>query len=78
MTDTDEPTPLQRAWPVGAPVTWLYQTRGGYRFVRPVPATVLATNSEVGTVKIAAQLRAGGTKERWVRPERLRREEAMG
>jgi hypothetical protein len=57
VTDTDEPTPLQRAWPVGA--------------------TVLATNSHAGTVKIAAALRGGGTKERWVRPERLRREDAQ-
>ena len=71
----DEPTPLQRAWPVGASVTWLHQLPGGYRFVRPVPATVLATNSYAGTVKIAAALRGGGVKERWVRAERLRRED---
>jgi hypothetical protein len=77
VTDTDEPTPLQLAWPVGASVTWFHQLRGGYQWERPVPATVLATNSYAGTVKIAAQLRAGGVKERWVRPERLRREDAQ-
>jgi hypothetical protein len=73
-TDADEPTPLQRAWPVGTPVIWLHQLRHGYQWVRPVPATVLATNSYAGTVKIAAALARGGTKERWVRPERLRRQ----
>lgn len=75
MIDTDEPTPLQRAWPVGTPVVWLHVLRSGYQWVRPVPATVLATNSHAGTVKIAAALRSGGTKERWVRSERLRKEE---
>jgi len=40
---------------------------------RLVAGAMLATNSDAGTVKIAAQLRAGGTTERWVRPERLRR-----
>ena len=74
MTHADEPTPLQRAWPVGTPVVWLHVLRSGYGWVRPVPAVVLATNSYAGTVKIAARLRTGGTVERWVRPERLRRE----
>ena len=70
MPDADEPTPLQRAWPVGTPVVWL---RTGPTGDLAIPAVVLTTNSYAGTVKVGARGYRGKAVERWVRPERLRR-----
>lgn len=56
---------------VGQRVFWLYELRGGYGYVQPVPATVTGFTAQ--TVVIAAEKRDGTTVEKRVKPEKLRR-----
>lgn len=55
---------------IGDRVIWNWYPRGGYGFVIPVPATVVAVNKK--TVTIAAQLKDGSTVNRHVPARNLR------
>ena len=54
----------------GSLATWLHEPRGGYGFTYPVNAEVLRVTAK--RVLIRVPLKAGGTAERWVTPERLK------
>lgn len=68
MTTALAPAPIT-TFTAGQKVTWLYTTPGGWNWVIRVPATVVkATKSRVC---IDAELKNGGTKRRYVKPENL-------
>lgn len=54
---------------LGQRVFWLYETRAGYGYVLPVPATVIGFTAQ--KVIIAAEKRDGTTVRKRVKPERL-------
>ncbi|MGE5619058.1 MAG: hypothetical protein ACM3US_07345 [Sphingomonadaceae bacterium] len=60
----------------GARATWMYEARGGYGYVIPVPVTVLRVSRR--RVLVRVPLRSGGYTERWVTPGALRLEELGG
>lgn len=64
--DTGGPDDIYR----GALVTWLHEPRGGYGYVVPVDAKVLAVRR--ATVQIEVRTKAGSLVKRNVNPERLR------
>lgn len=54
----------------GQHVTWLHQPRGGYGYIIPVPAVVLAVRSQ--RVKIQVSKRNGQAVCRWVQASNIR------
>ena len=56
----------------GDRVTWLYESRGGYGYVIPVPATIVRMGGK--RVTIAALRKDGTTVLRHVTPDKLRKE----
>lgn len=54
----------------GQAVTWKYQPRGGYGYIVPVPATVVAVTGK--RVRIQVLRRNGQPVKRYVRPEHLK------
>lgn len=56
---------------IGQRVTWHHQMRGGYGYVRNVPAVVREISVSGKRVLIEAQLERGGTKLTYVKPENL-------
>ncbi len=48
----------------GDRMTWLHQTRGGYRYIIPVDAEVVRTTAR--RVLVRVRLRNGDPVERWV------------
>ena len=55
----------------GQKVTWMYEARGGYGYVIPVPATVVKVTNK-GHVCIDADLKTGGVKRKYVKPDSLK------
>jgi hypothetical protein len=55
----------------GERVTWLYESRGGYGYVTPVPATVVRVSAQ--RVTIDAALKNGGSRRVSVKRANIRR-----
>jgi hypothetical protein len=55
----------------GERVTWLYESRGGYGYITPVPATVVRVTAQ--RVTIDAALRNAGTRRVTVKRANIRR-----